>query len=57
MATKKTSPKKVTDEPAEAPVPTTNTKSGNWRDPNWTPAENDNSIDARMSRLTKELRG
>lgn len=47
----------VTDEAAtpvvEAPKVS---KTGNWRDPNYKPAEGDNSIDARMKRLTDEIR-
>lgn len=46
---KKDTTAKVAAEPApKAPKAT----KGSWRDPNWTPADTDNSIDARMRRLT-----
>lgn len=62
MATKK--PKDAAEEIASEPesiteraTAATTTGPGNWRDPNYKPAEGDNSIDARMKRLTDEIRG
>lgn len=60
MATKKTA--KVAEDTkevaADAPVEETPkiTRTGNWRDPNFKPVQTDNSIDARMKRLTDEIR-